>query len=521
MQHPRRQRLSAEPVAAFAAKSDTPVDVYAVSNGGSMEELKSEPAEEERTPKLTVPRVALVAPGRNHGLSTLVTGILGALRKKQLSVAILKLGAPLEQLAQYRRLSGRLCYTLHPWNVPRGFDPRPLLVRVSAGAELLVIEGDEGLFDRLPAGYGVSTTSELLAALRVPTIIVVKGGDLRESIVPMVAGLADYDRNLDVRGVIIVNSTPAALESQRRALLDLEERSGPALIGIVPRASADLVDYHSDLPDGAGISRPRLMATVEHIEKCLSLDKLRQVAQTAPVLDFQKELLATKSRICRVAVADDAALHTMFQENLDLLRREGAELAAFSPMSDQKLPPNVRAVYLPGGPLERHAATLSANSAMRDELRVFAQSGGVIYAEGAGMSYLSKSVTLQNGEVHEMTGIIPVHSSFLERFSRMGEEDSVIECRPVAPNFLLKSPAMLRGFRPSRWAFRVEGQTQLVFEAYSAEQVRASPQFLDDYPPLADGFMPRNNVLATAFLLNWETAPNTAENFLSAAMAKR
>lgn len=479
----------------------------------------SEGSEEKGPQKLTIPRIGLVGMRRGLGLSSIVAGVIGALRKQQLSVGVLKVGSPLEQLAHYRRLSGRLCYSLHPWNIRMEEEIPPIVFRASSGAELLIVEGEYGLYDRLPIGYRSETNAEFLHSLKMPICAVIDAPHVREGIAAFVKGVADFDPYSNVIGVIVSGSEPGEVtERQRKALIELEEDGGPKLIGVIPRVQKELVSFSTSLPDMTGVSRTRILASVDLVERYLSLSKLRELAQLSTPLEIEPDLVATKSRVCRVAVADDAALHSMYQENLDLLRREGAELIPFSPMSDEKLPQNVRALYLPGGPIDLHAAVLSANTSMRDEIRAFAHSGGLIYAEGSGLSYLSRSITLKNGDQFEMSGVIPIHSTLMENFEEMSNHENVVECRATAPTYLIKEGESLRGIRPARWAYRLDEQIKVVFETLNIEQILRGPAYLQEYPPTVGAFMPRNNVLGCGFLLNWTTGKRVAEKFVSAAM---
>lgn len=74
-----------------------------------------------------------------------------------------------------------------------------------------------------------------------------------------------------------------------------------------------------------------------------------------------------------------------------LLRRAGAELVFFSPLSDP-LPENVSGIYFGGGCPERYAEELAGNRQLLAAVHSFADAGGVIYAEYAGLIYLSQSV---------------------------------------------------------------------------------------------------------------------------------
>ena len=77
--------------------------------------------------------------------------------------------------------------------------------------------------------------------------------------------------------------------------------------------------------------------------------------------------------------------------NLALLRAAGAEAVIFSPLADA-FPEGVSGLYLGGGRPEAFAEELTHNRALMAAVAAFAGAGGVIYAEYAGLIYLSQSV---------------------------------------------------------------------------------------------------------------------------------
>lgn len=74
-----------------------------------------------------------------------------------------------------------------------------------------------------------------------------------------------------------------------------------------------------------------------------------------------------------------------------MLEKAGAELVFFSPMHDS-LPHNISGIYFGGGCPERFAEELTANRQLMAAVAAFAEAGGVVYAEYAGLVYLSQSL---------------------------------------------------------------------------------------------------------------------------------
>lgn len=94
---------------------------------------------------------------------------------------------------------------------------------------------------------------------------------------------------------------------------------------------------------------------------------------------------------------------------MSALESAGAEVVAFSPLHDPLLPPGLHALYLgtgPAHPTGMHALwpALSANRSMLAAVSGFVGAGGVVYAEGGGLAYLSQSVELTGGRTCPMGG---------------------------------------------------------------------------------------------------------------------
>ncbi len=80
------------------------------------------------------------------------------------------------------------------------------------------------------------------------------------------------------------------------------------------------------------------------------------------------------------------------RRNLALLQAAGAELVHFSPLADAALPDGLAGLYFGGGCPEALAEELANNRPMVAAVAAFARKDGVVYAEYAGLIYLSQSV---------------------------------------------------------------------------------------------------------------------------------
>jgi cobyrinic acid a,c-diamide synthase len=152
-----------------------------------------------------------------------------------------------------------------------------------------------------------------------------------------------------------------------------------------------------------------------------------------------------------IAVARDEAFHFTYPENLELLQTAGAEIAFFSPLRDDQLPPRTAGVILSGGFPELHASRLSENGPLHEALREAHDGRMPIYAECGGLMYLTEAIVDDQGRGHPMAGLLPGHSTMSGRLTlgyRMG--------RAAGDSWLFKAGEAIRGheFHYSSWVDR-------------------------------------------------------------------
>ena len=455
----------------------------------------------------------LAGTGRGVGVSTIILGLIVAFKRKKISVAVGKVGSHLVQTTHYRRVSGRLATSFNTWMLTPEQSIESL-ARLASGAELVLLEGDRGVFDRYPQDFSFRTEAELAAELQMPVVLVVDAEGLEDGLAALVSGFVRYNSAVRIGGVIC---NRVRNEAHNRILREaVESLGGPVYLGGIPFSEEPLVQFSSADPrENAGLlTRSQVVLAGDLIESSIDLEKLRQVAAGIGVLRVSKTVLGTRSRACRLAVADDMAFSITFQSNLDLMRREGAELVAFSPLVDSKLPAGVKGVYLPGGYLQLYANDLSANKPMLAAIAAFAREGGVLYVEGTSIAYLFKQIALSSGTRFEMCGVLPGLATLIADRPYSDQVETYCEVQSIESSIVAKENERFRGFRDYRWAIRLETGVK------SCLEIRERASLVDDkssdMPAVVEGFAPYPNVLATAVHAHWGSNPLMARRFLEA-----
>ena len=121
-----------------------------------------------------------------------------------------------------------------------------------------------------------------------------------------------------------------------------------------------------------------------------------------------------------IAIARDPSFVFVYPANIDLLEQLGARITYFAPLSDEAVPDDAHAVYLPGGYPELHGAQLQAAQRWRDSIRAAHTRGVPIVAECGGMMALADGLTDSEGRRFEMAGLLAGEVRMQKRLGGLG-----------------------------------------------------------------------------------------------------
>jgi cobyrinic acid a,c-diamide synthase len=150
------------------------------------------------------------------------------------------------------------------------------------------------------------------------------------------------------------------------------------------------------------------------VEEFVDLDAVLELALSAPPLSVPPEGLrrAAPPQV-RLGVARDRAFTFYYPENLEALEAAGARLIPIDTLADRSLP-DVDGLYLGGGFPEVFLKALEANEGLRRDVRAAIGDGLPVYAECAGLMYLSRRIGW-NGRSAEMVGALPCDVEMTDR----------------------------------------------------------------------------------------------------------
>lgn len=357
-----------------------------------------------------IPRVLLAGDRSSSGKTTIVAGLLSALRNRDLTVQSYKVALDYIDPSYHTGITGRWCRNLDGHLMPEE-TVREVYAHAAEGAEVAVIEGVRGLYEGYDGDRG--STAQIAKMLKAPVILVVDARSITRSAAALVKGYIDFDPAVDIRGVIL-NKVGGGRHADK-AISAIRDHAGVEVVGVIPRDdSMHLAMRHLGLvPMLEGEKRhagfaERLDKIRRVVEEGLDIDRILEIAAEAEPLPTPELDLYRPSREgdgVRIGVALDEAFNFYYRDNLELIELSGAEVVPVSPVHDQSLP-EVDGLYIGGGYPELYAKELSENRSMIGSIRGAHEEGVPIFAECGGLMYLCEEIDW-GGESRPAVGLVP------------------------------------------------------------------------------------------------------------------
>jgi cobyrinic acid a,c-diamide synthase len=471
---------------------------------------------------MRLPRVLIAAPGSGHGKTMVTTGVMAALRDSGLEVSPHKVGPDYIDPSYHAAACGRAGRNLDPYL--QGEQRVSALLLHGAVtpkvADIAVIEGVMGLFDGAIGTGGFSSSAHVAALVQAPVVLVVDCAAVARSVGAIVHGFSRFDDTVRVAGVILNNVASPRHEAEARHGV---AETGVPVLGVVPRLPEVVVpSRHLGLIPVAE-HQPAALEAVAALavmaQTYIDLDALVELAGTAPDLEVQPwdpvaEVTAAANgpavpataaggsgrpsvRPPRIAVAGGAAFSFGYAETSELLVAAGAEVVGFDPLHDDSLPSGIAGLLIGGGFPEVHAGDLAANAPLRRAIRQFADDGGAISAECAGLLYLGREL-----DGAPMCGVLPLSG-------RMGPRLTLGYRTAVA---LSDNVLCVEGQRVTGHEFH---RTQIDLDSDGASQ--AAWAWLDGAGERATEGLTSGAVHASYLHVHWAGHPAMAARFVSLA----
>ncbi len=260
----------------------------------------------------------------------------------------------------------------------------------NSNSDISVIEGVMGYYDGFSGKSNHASTHHVATLTKSNVILVVDAAKTARSIAATVLGFTKFHKNSRILGIILNKIAGKKHENLcRDALTGLRI----PIIGIVPKnPDLSLKSRHLGLIPTVEDNQARLqiIKIAKTISEFLDFDKIIKIAKLVQSLPPPRKIQA-KKQSCVIAVALDNSFNFYYPANLEALRREGAKIKFFSPVSDTKFP-TCDGIYIGGGFPEVLSEPLSKNHTMKNQIKQSLENDTPLYAECGGLMYLTRSI---------------------------------------------------------------------------------------------------------------------------------
>ena len=424
--------------------------------------------------ELKVPRLVVAGATSGVGKTSITSAIIYGIKKRGYRIQPFKVGPDYIDPSYLSAISGKDAKNLDVWLMGES-ELLHSFVKNST-SDISVIEGVMGYYDGFGGKTNYASTHHVASLLKSPTILILDASKTARSIAATALGFAKFHRNSRIVGVILNKIGSKKHESMcKQALASLKV----PILGSILRNSESLESRHLGLiPVKEQRSlQNKIRKVSREISDSLDIDKIIQICKN--VSDLPKaQSKKIKKPIATVAVALDSSFNFYYHDNLEALRREGAKLKFFSPVTDKKIP-GCDLIYIGGGFPEVLGQSLERNTTMRNLIKKHAEEGMPIYAECGGLMYLTKSIDFGKKK-YKMVGLFDAETQMTEKMTLNYTEGR------ITSRCLISTP---RKFRAHEFHYskirNLPRDVKLVYDLKIGEGISRKKDGLSEYNTLA------------------------------------
>jgi len=424
--------------------------------------------------ELKIPRLVVAGVTSGVGKTSITSAIIYGIKKRGYSIQPFKVGPDYIDPSYLSAISGKDAKNLDVWLMGES-ELLHSFVKNST-SDISIIEGVMGYYDGFGGKTNYASTHHVASLLKSPTILILDASKTARSIAATALGFAKFHRNSRIVGIILNKIGSKKHESMcKQALASLKV----PILGSILRNSESLESRHLGLiPVKEQRSlQNKIRKVSREISDSLDIDKIIQICKN--VSDLPKvQSKKIKKPIATVAVALDSSFNFYYHDNLEALRREGAKLKFFSPVTDKKIP-DCDLIYIGGGFPEVLGQSLERNTIMRKMIKKHAEEGIPIYAECGGLMYLTKSISFGKKK-YKMVGLFDAETQMTKKMTLNYTEGR------ITSNCLISGPAKFRAheFHYSKIG-NLAKDAKLVYDLKTGEGISGKKDALSEYNTLA------------------------------------
>jgi len=424
--------------------------------------------------ELKFPRLVVGGATSGVGKTSITSAIIYGIKKRGYSVQAFKVGPDYIDPSYLSAISGNDTRNLDVWLMGENELVQSFVKNSASGVS--VIEGVMGYYDGFGGKTNYASTHHVASLLKSPTVLVLDASKVARSIAATALGFAKFHRNSRIIGIILNKIGSKKHERMcRQALANLKV----PILGSIVKNSESMESRHLGLiPVKEQKSlQNKIRKVSREISDGLDIDKIVQICKNVPQLPKARPK-KFKKPTSTVAIALDSSFNFYYHDNLEALRREGAKLKFFSPVSDKKIP-TCDLIYIGGGFPEVLGQSLERNTTMRRLIKKRAEEGTTIYAECGGLMYLTKSIIFDNKK-YKMVGLFDAETQMTKKMTLNYTEGR------IRSNCIVSAPAKFRAHEFHYSKIRnLPRDVKLVYDLKIGEGIVGKRDALSEYNTLA------------------------------------
>ncbi len=424
---------------------------------------------------MRIPRLIIAGSTSGVGKTSITSAIIYGLKKRGYSVQPFKVGPDYIDPSYLSSISKNETKNLDVWLMGQQ-ELIQSFIRNSK-SDISIIEGVMGYYDGFGGKTNLASTHHVATLLESPVILILDASKTSRSIAATALGFTRFHKNSRISGIILNKIGSKKHEDLcRSALCNLKI----PIIGVIPKDSTiNLESRHLGLIPVKEDRRlnEKIKKISKEISDHLDFNLIERICKNTSSLNSIKSSKTKKPKIT-VAVALDNSFNFYYQDNLEALRREGAKIKFFSPISDKKVP-ICDSIYIGGGFPEILGKKLSQNTSMKKSIKHAAENGVPIYAECGGLMYLTNSIK-NNNHKYKMVGLFDVETEMTKKMTLNYTEGR------ITSNCIISSP---RNFRAHEFHYSkitdISRDVKFLYDLKIGEGISSHKDALIEYNVLA------------------------------------
>ena len=424
--------------------------------------------------ELKIPRLVIAGATSGVGKTSITSAIIYGIKKSGYSVQPFKVGPDYIDPSYLSAISKNDAKNLDVWLM--GENELVQSFVKNSSSDVSVIEGVMGYYDGFGGKTNYASTHHVASLLKAPTVLILDASKTARSIAATALGFVKFHRNSRIIGIILNKIGSKKHENLcRQALANLKV----PILGSIQKNSESLESRHLGLiPVREQKSlQNKIRKISREISDNLDIEKIIQICKNIPQLP-KVQPKKFKKITTTVAVALDSSFNFYYHDNLEALRREGARLKFFSPVTDKKIP-GCDLIYIGGGFPEVLGQSLERNATMRNLIKKHAEEGIPIYAECGGLMYLTKSISFAKRK-YKMVGLFDVETQMTKKMTLNYTEGR------INSRCLVSAPAKFRAHEFHYSKIRnLPRDAKLVYDLKIGEGIANKKDALSEYNTLA------------------------------------